>query len=501
LRTDAARRRQGSLSRTERPLLEAAFFDQIISSMVKARAQRLAERAASRPSLVPVSRIEPGFRFLERSGMFKQIKQAACFLSIGAFGIVGCSEGNAVNTAAPAQPAQLLSPGVPQTPDAAVQAVLEGLKASKPVVVWDAMASSNQAFLNRLIRNFASAADPEIWNRTVVNLKKAAQLAETKKEFIFQSPLVRSAKGISAEEVKASWDPGLRLLKTILQSELVDQEKMKNFDGRLFLDGTGAQLFAEARAVSRALKNDPLKQIDNWKASVQTISDRSATALVDLARPKKGPIEIPLAVQEGKWTTGQFTLLQFVIVNRVDPISASFRPYCMIEWKDRYLADMRRIERALDQLQAAKTNDDFQAVVALQVLPFVVQKMVQFGQKSKPLSLLESQSQNRTKGTAMVLVKGEHFADEPGMLELMKVFRGISKEEGGVLAGPTNIEGTTAFLVSPVMDANALVQKIHVGKITKIDVKRNKISLELPPSPIDDKATANADGASHAPTH
>jgi hypothetical protein len=40
----------------ERSLLEAAFFDQIISSMVKARAQRFTERAATRPSLVPVSR-------------------------------------------------------------------------------------------------------------------------------------------------------------------------------------------------------------------------------------------------------------------------------------------------------------------------------------------------------------------------------------------------------------------------------------------------------------
>jgi hypothetical protein len=70
-----------------------------------------------------------------------------------------------------------------------------------------------------------------------------------------------------------------------------------------------------------------------------------------------------------------------------------------------------------------------------------------------------------------------------------------------VLADPTNIDGTAAFLVSPVMDADALAQQIHVGKITKIDVKRNKISLELPPSPVDDKATANADGASKSRVH
>ena len=201
--------------------------------------------------------------------MFNQIKQAACFLSIGVFGIVGCSEGNAVNTVAPPLPAQLLNPGVPQTPDAAVRTVLDGLKASKPVVVWDVMPASHQAAFNRMVRDFASAADPEIWKRTVGNLKKIAQLAETKKNFILQSPFVQSAKGIKPEDVKASWDPGLKLFKTIVESELVDQEKMKNFDGRAFLEGTGAKLFAQARALSRSWKNDPLKQIDGWKATVR----------------------------------------------------------------------------------------------------------------------------------------------------------------------------------------------------------------------------------------
>lgn len=431
--------------------------------------------------------------------MFNQIKQAACFLSIGVFGIVGCSEGNAVNTVAPPLPAQLLNPDVPQTPDAAVRTVLDGLKASKPVVVWDVMPASHQAAFNRMVRDFASAADPEIWKRTVGNLKKIAQLAETKKNFILQSPFVQSAKGIKLEDVKASWDPGLKLFKTIVESELVDQEKMKNFDGRAFLEGTGAKLFAQARALSRSWKNDPLKQIDGWKATVQTLSDHNAMAVVDLGGPKKNSIEIPLVVQEGKWTTGRFTVLQYLASTRMDPLVASFGPYCLFEWKDKYLAEMRRVERALDQLQAAKTSDEFQAVVVLQVLPYVVQKTIQFSQK--PMSPLESQSQSRKKGTAMILVNGDHFADEPGMLELLKVFREVAAEGHGMSAGPFIVQETTVFFVSPVSDTEALSKRIHLAKITQVDVKRNKIRLELPPSPPDDKATAAADGVSKPPAH
>jgi len=172
-----------------------------------------------------------------------------------------------------------------------------------------------------------------------------------------------------------------------------------------------------------------------------------------------------------------------------------------VEWKDEYLADMQRIEKILDQLQAAKTSDDFQGIVSMRVLPYVLQKTVQFNQKPKPWSRLEATSQARPKATALVIIKGEHFGDEPAMLDLLKVFRTVEASGNGSLAGPLPVDGDVVFLVSPVTDTDAFSKKIQVGKITKVDVKRNTVSLELPPSPADDKATANADGASKSPAH
>ncbi len=80
--------------------------------------------------------------------MFTESRTTTSLFIAGILGIAGCSQGNAVNTAAPPPPpAVVLKPGVPQTPEAAVKAVLDGLKASKPVVVWDAMTR----YLNRRI--------------------------------------------------------------------------------------------------------------------------------------------------------------------------------------------------------------------------------------------------------------------------------------------------------------------------------------------------------------
>ncbi len=167
------------------------------------------------------------------------------------------------------------------------------------------------------MRDIASAPDPEIWSRTVTNLKKLVVLAQTKKEFLLKSPLIKSIKQLKPDELKASWDPGVKLLQTAMSSELVDQEKMKKFDGRAFLEGSGAQLMAQARAFSRSLKNDPLKQIDEWTATITKASDNAVTARIEKGNSKQTLIELPLSVRDGKWTSDHFGLVQFLLGARL----------------------------------------------------------------------------------------------------------------------------------------------------------------------------------------
>ena len=199
-------------------------------------------------------------------------------------------------------------------------------------------------------------------------------------------------------------------------------------------------------------------------------------------------------MQDGKWTSDHFGLVQFLLGQRLAPFVKRMGPYAQVEWRDQYLSDMRRLEKVLDQLQATKTADEFQTVVSLQVLPFVLQKTVELNQKTKPLSQLELRSQGRAKATALVVIKGDHFADEPGMLELAKLFRKLASDAKGTTAGPFAVGDSTIFFVNPITDTDALAKMIHVGKTTKVDVKRNKISLELPDDPASDKATADAGG-------
>jgi hypothetical protein len=442
------------------------------------------------------SRFFAPLRVLELSGMFTQIKLTACCLMIGLCGVVGCADGNISNTAGP--PKLVLKPDVAQTPEAAIKALVDGLKASKPIVIWDAMTTNQQDAFNHMIRQFADNVDPEVWASTLDNVKKFVQLAETKKNLILKMPLLKSQKQIKPEDLKAGWDPVLKLVKTILKSELVDLEKLKRFDGREFFDGTGATLLAQAREVSHALKQDPLKVIDQLSATVTKTSDESAMAVLSLG-PGKETLDVPLKVEDGKWTSERIVFVQYLISSRLDPLGARFLPYRLVDWKGEYLADMKRIGKILDQLQTANTPEDFQAVVTLQVLPFVLQKTVQFTKKTKPLTTLEAKSLARPKATALIVIKGDHFADEPGMQELIKLARETAAEGKGMSAGPFKVDEVMIFFVSPVMDTEAFAKKIHNGTVKKVDVRKNTISLELPTTASSDKTTADAQGAASKP--
>jgi hypothetical protein len=393
-----------------------------------------------------------------------------------------------------APPAPVLKPDVPQTPEAAVQAVFDGLKSSKPIVVWNVLPDAAQTSLSSLVSKLARGVDAEVWNHTAVNIKKLATLLETKKEFILASPVWKSGPLPKLDQVKASWDPTVKLLRTIADSELIDQQKMSSFDGHNFFDSTGAKVFADLRALTRTMKPDRLAMIDTAKFTVKKQSDTSAKVTITLPDPKAKPIELGLTVLDGRWTCNQLnmgaTLAGFFLQGYLDP----FRPYQLIEWKGDYLKNMDRLGKILDNLQAAKTSQEFQKVVGGQLFGFALRMADQLGGKKPKRSEIQSRSFDRSANTSLVIVKGLHSFDEPTYHDLTKSLRAVAPMH---FVGPQEIEGSTVFFIGPVDGVfEKTIDAIKVGKIVSKDKLRDTVTVELPTSLKEEKTTAEAGSTS-----
>jgi hypothetical protein len=435
-----------------------------------------------------------------------RVQRRMCLLAVLSFmAVAGCSSESAAPTAPASSEAK--SPGggdwrqslaalnagtkpATQTPEEAVKVIVDGLKASKPVALWDAVPEAGRLTLDGIIRSAATQIQPEIWNATVANLKKLSTLLETKKEFILASPLWKSGRQLpKRDQIEASYDPLAKLLKTIVESEMVDQQKMTHFVGHEFLAGTGAKVLADTRALTKTFKSDPLAFIDTMKVTVTKESDSSAKVSI-LRDPKAKPTQLQLTVVDGQWTSPPLSmglsLVSITVMGYLEP----FRPYQVVEWKAKYLKDMERLGKILDNLQAAKTSADFQEVMGGQVLPFALQKGAQLSRKSAPPTRAQSLAWDRKANTAMVVVKGLHSFEEPTYVELTKSLRAVSP---GTMRGPLEVEGSTYFFIGPV-DSNfdQTIKAIQVGKIVGQDKSRDSVTVELPTSLKEESSTADA---------
>jgi hypothetical protein len=419
--------------------------------------------------------------------MFRGMTPRAWLFSFGVVLAWGCS-GETHDSAARPASAPVLEPAV--SPQAAVQAVLDGLKASKPVAFWDFLIPDQQASINAAVRELADVIDPEVWDRTVRNLKKLIHVLETKKEFLLDSPLWQ-ANGIKLATVKASWTPAVKILKTIEESELVDRQQMKNFDGRAFLEKRGPALYAQAHELFRSMKDDPLKRVEDLKVTARKSDDQMASVVLESPDPKAKPIEFMMSVSHGKWLTPKLSLAIVAVVRQLSSYHKLFKTYYLADWKDEYLAEMDRLGKSLDQLEATKTSDEFQLIVGREILPVVLRNVSQFSKGVPRNRGLKAVSYQRNATTALVLIKGKHFRNESALGDLTTGFiRMVPSPQ--FVAPPQIVEGTTVVLVDPVEDLDVLAKSVATGRIVQVDKKRKTLVVELPNVVGTDKAALPA---------
>jgi hypothetical protein len=428
----------------------------------------------------------------ESGDMFTMIRLAVAPLVTGVLLAGGCS-GSTFDTAIHSEP-------VPKQPtlsaDATVQAVVDGLKASRPIVLWDLLDSNQQGIVNGIVRDVADMIDPEVWQATTRNLKKLARVAETKKELLLECPLWQ-AVGFKRADVRSTYASAAKLLKTIAESDLVDQQKMRQFDGRAFIEETGTALYAQSRELLGALNADPIKRFGDRKVKTRKSPGAPTIAILEDADPKAKPFEFQLGIADGKWFAPQLTLVIGFFAKKMETYHKLFKQYYLTDWKDGYLAEMERLGMALDKLESAKASDDFQVIVARDVLPVMLRNVALLRKDLPKFRGIKAVSYNRKATTALVVIKGKHAPDETALSEMLSRFKRIEPTPESV-SRPRIFEDSTVVLVDPIGDINVLARSIPAGKVVETDAKRKTLIVELPEVPKREQSLPSTGAGSHS---
>lgn len=260
------------------------------------------------------------------------------------------------------------------TPDATARALQANLEAGNMRAVWDALPSSYQRDVHGLVHTFAANMDADVWKAGTDLLRKAVRVLKEKKEFLLKQPLLAQGP-VNASAMADNWDPIVSILETLATSDLADLEKLKTLDLGAFLDGTGKQIAEQAAALARAAEGQPLELtefpampveamplagIASAKFSTVQIQGDSATLRIE---NEDGTEDQEVVRVDGKWLPKEMVDKWSEQMETARTALTTTMPENLKKNKMQIVAPMQMIQAVLDQLLAAKTQEEFDQVI------------------------------------------------------------------------------------------------------------------------------------------
>lgn len=272
------------------------------------------------------------------------------------------------------------APRVDSGPDAEIRLLLDRVQTGDFRAVWDGLPESYQADVNEIVQTFGQNMDTDIWNSGRRVLGKLMKVLQGKKELILGYPALQEL-GMDMDVVDKNWDAVVGLLDAIFQSDLTDLEKLKEFDGTAFMDGSGKAIIEQVMALAKTMEADvdadglglPMDfpgletpALNFADVQISTLSRDGDTAVVRFTRPD-GETEDEQAVRiEGKWLPKGMVDQWAEGVESSKQFLTTVMPEQLKEAKPMLLSPLspvRIVEGVLDQLLAAEDQAAFNEVI------------------------------------------------------------------------------------------------------------------------------------------
>ena len=253
---------------------------------------------------------------------------------------------------------------IPQTADAAVEAVFSGIHNKKPEVLWAFLPPSYQRDVNGIFHLLAEKMDRELWEKTFQTGLRVVRICRVWRSAILDAELITAGAGADRKTLTAEWDTVITLVGTLLASDLADLDKMKQFDGGRFLKMTGGKFMKELALASRLLPGDVLKfELDEFaRLQVKLESENGDSAVVQLSLRGNDapPKRVPFVRVEGKWIPKNLADgWKAEIAAMRKRIESQLAPKVLAEKKRFVMQFLAGVEKSLDELEDAKTPVEF----------------------------------------------------------------------------------------------------------------------------------------------
>lgn len=255
-------------------------------------------------------------------------------------------------------------PTAAKTPDAVVLQVTKAISDNQPQVLFQALPDSYQKEINSVVSDAATKMDSEIWKEGRGLIQSVLAIAKSKKELILNTQML--ANNPDKEALNQSWDQGVDVLSTLLDSDFANLDQLRKGNVAKLLAGSGSEIMKKAAKVYSSQPDQTdniLAKIKGIKATI--VSQEGDTAKVSIETEGEPSEEVDFVRVEGKWIPKDLAdgFATQIAETRENLAKLDFTTEEGKAVKTQILGQIAMVKTLLVQAEAAKTSQELDGML------------------------------------------------------------------------------------------------------------------------------------------
>lgn len=265
---------------------------------------------------------------------------------------------------------------IPDGPDAAIATIIQEVSKANGGILWQAMPDAYQADLTEVVQLAGSKVDAEVYDKVASVVSRLGGIARDKQEFIFNTSLGgEPMPDKDKAKMQEAWPAVVALIDAVSGSQLGSVEGLQSFDGQQFFGGTVSDILKQVDRLS-SLSAEPgssLAELGQIVVSVVEASDSEAS--LKLVVPHQ-PEEIESFTKvDGKWLPTEIVTEWSAQMAEAKAMLEALTPEAAAESKAQTMMMVGMIEGILGQVEAAQTQEQFDAAIQGAMMPIMMMGM------------------------------------------------------------------------------------------------------------------------------
>ena len=384
-------------------------------------------------------------------------------------------------------------------PDEAVRTLLKAFQDGEAGVIWDSLPPRHHVEINEFVREFAAKMDREVWERLFVVARRIVEVLRNKRDLIVGNPELKlpsvnklKLPSVNKRLLTENYSGMLVLLLLIVDSELSDLDKLRNFDGKTFFSGTGTRFLKQLVALSAKDPNDPFRKgfdakvrlvhIDGTKATIGLMMTGTFVMTQQAVDEKQSETQMEVRQIDGVWFVTEFDYGLRMMYQDGREMLAGISDDAIRKNRSALLKLLKTVEEDLDRIELAKTSNQF--VQALALAQVRLNQLVSAGIQQESVTGSEAEPVPRGR-TVTVVVKGE--MDKATRQRILDRLENL-KRAGGT-SRVTDGEGLMTVIIPTDRFLQDVVDAIDFGLVGDVDEVERQLTVILKPKPKPEPAT------------